>query len=142
AGLAGATAAVGGLVIGLRLAGRIRVIVKKAEALATVPVAKPNEKVTDELGALDAAVGRLTLSVDQFIRDSDILSRLPEGMLLLLPTDELLSFNNTAEILLGLPLERFRGVSLLSPAGVFPLGKGNEALARLVGDATARQHEA
>ena len=142
AGLAGAMAAVGGLAIGLRLAGRIRVIVRKAEALATLPAARPEGKITDELGALDAAMGRLTLSVDQFVRDSDILSRLPEGMLLLLPTDELLSFNNTAEILLGLPLERFRGVPLLSPAGVFPLGKGNEALARLVGDATARQQSA
>jgi signal transduction histidine kinase len=61
-------------------------------------------------------------------------------MMLLLPTDELLSFNATAEILLGLPLERFRGVPILSPAGVFPLARGNEALARLLGEATARQH--
>jgi signal transduction histidine kinase len=142
AGLAGAAAAVAGLVLGLRLAGRIRVIVKKAEALAIPPApgAAPTQKVTDELGALDAAVGRLTLSLDQFVRDSDILSRLPEGMLLLLPTNELLSFNTTAEILLGLPLERFRGVPILSPPGVFPMWKGNEALARLLGDATARQH--
>ncbi len=140
AGLAGAAAAVAGLLIGLRLAGRIRVIVKKAEALSPSPGIEAPQNVTDELGALDAAVGRLTLSVDQFVRDSDILSRLPEGMLLLLPTDELLSFNTTAEILLGLSLERFRGVPILSPAGVFPLGKGNEALAQLLGEATARQH--
>src|SRR5947199_235691 len=37
---------------------------------------------------------------------------------------------------------RFRGVPILSPAGVFPLAKGNEALARLLGQATARQHSA
>jgi two-component system, NtrC family, sensor histidine kinase AtoS len=140
AGLAGAAAAVGGLVVGLRFASRIRVIVKKAEALSPALTAGPEQHVTDELGALDAVVGRLTLSVDQFIRDSDILSRLPEGMLLLLPTDELLSFNATSEVVLGLSLERFRGVPILSPAGVFPLGKGNEALARLLGEATARQH--
>jgi two-component system sensor histidine kinase AtoS len=140
AGVAGAAAAVGGLVVGLRFASRIRVIVKKAEALFPPPIADPGQQVTDELGALDAVVGRLTLSVDQFVRDSDILSRLPEGMLLLLPTDELLSFNTTAEVVLGLSLERFRGVPILSPAGVFPLGQGNEALARLLGEATARQH--
>lgn len=140
AGLSGAAAAVGGLAVGLRLAGRIRVIVKKAEALSPPPDTKGPRKVTDELGALDAAVGRLTMSVDQFVRDSDILGRLPEGMLLLLPTDELLSFNTTAEILLGLSLERFRGVPLLSAVGVFPLGKGNEALARLLCEAAARQH--
>ena len=142
AGLSGAAAAVAGLVIGLRHAGRIRVIMKKAEALSPPPGNAAGATVTDELGALDAVVGRLTLSMDQFVRDSDILSRLPEGMLLLLPTDELLSFNATAEILLGLPLERFRGVPILSPAGVFPLAKGNEALARLLGEATARQHSA
>ena len=80
AGLAGAAAAVAGLVVGLRLAGRIRVIVKKAEALSPPTAsAQPPQKVTDELGALDAAVGRLTLSIDQFVRDSDILSRLPGG---------------------------------------------------------------
>src|SRR5262245_44201379 len=140
AGLAGAAAAVGGLAVGLRLAGRIRGIVKKAEALSPPPRSDSPQKVTDELGALDAAMGRLTLSVDQFVRDSDILSRLPEGMLLLLPTDELLSFNTTAEILLGISLERFRGVPILSPAGVFPLGKGNEALAQLLCDQAVRPH--
>src|SRR5215468_3112869 len=67
AGLAGAAAAVGGLAVGMRLAGRIRVIVKKAEAISPrMAAALPPEKVTDELGALDAALGRLTLSVDQF----------------------------------------------------------------------------
>lgn len=140
AGLAGAAAAVGGLAVGVRLAGRIRVIVRKAEALSPPPGNNSPQKVTDELGALDAALGRLTLSVDQFVRDSDILSRLPEGMLLVLPTDELLSFNTTAEVLLGLSLERYRGIPILSPAGVFPLRKGNDALARLLCDATARRH--
>ena len=142
AGLGGAAAAVAGLVVGLRLAGRIRVIVRKAEAVSPPARTEVPRKVTDELGALDAAVGRLTLSVDQFVRDSDILSRLPEGILLLLPTDELLSYNTTAEILLGLSLERFRGIPILSPVGIFPLGKGNEALARLLCEASMHQHSA
>src|SRR5262249_58026815 len=124
---------------GLRLAGRIRGIVKKAEALSPPPRSDSPQKVTDELGALDAAMGRLTLSVDQFVRDSDILSRLPEGMVLLLPTDELLSFNTTAEALLGLPLGRYRGVPLLAPTGVFPLHKGNDAIAQLLRGASSNQ---
>ncbi len=139
AGVSGAAAAVAGLAVGLRMAGRIRVIIKKAEAVSPPPATGPTQKVTDELGALDAAVGRLTLSVDQFVRDSDILSRLPEGMLLLLPTDELLSFNATAEVLLGLSLERFRGVPILALPGAFPLAKGNEPLKRLLGSATEGQ---
>ncbi len=139
AGVAGAAAAVAGLLVGGRLAGRIRVIVGKAEALSPPAGSQAVQNVTDELGALDAAVGRLTLSMDQFVRDSDILARLPEGMLLLLPAGDLLSFNRTAEILLGLSLERFRGVRILSPSGVFPMGRGNEALARLLSEATGGQ---
>ena len=123
AGLAGALAAVGGLAVGLRLAGRIRGIVKKAEAFFPPPGMKVPRKVNDELGALDEAVGRLTMSVDQFVRDSDILEWLPEGMLLLLPAGKLMSFNSTAEVLLALLLERFRGVPILSPAGIFPAGE-------------------
>ena len=139
AGLAGAAAAVAGLVVGLRLAGRIRVIVKKAEAVSRPAASEPVQKVRDELGALDAAVGRLTLSMDQFVRDSDILGRLPEGMLLLLPTGELVSFNTTAEILLGVSLERFRGEPILAPLGVFPAHKGNETLTPLLRDAMEHQ---
>ena len=142
AGLAGALAAVSGLAVGLRLAGRIRGIVEKAEAVYRQPGAAPPLKVKDEIGALDAAVGRLTLSVDQFVRDSDILGRLPEGMLLLLPSGALASFNNTAEVLLGLSLERFRGTAILSPAGIFPLAKNNHALAQLLSEATAHRHSA
>jgi signal transduction histidine kinase len=136
AALSGALAAVAGLLVGLRFAGRIRGIVRKAEALWRPERAAGPETVRDELGALDAAVGRLTLSMDRFVRDSDILARLPEGMLLLGPTGELLSFNATAEGLLEVPLEPYRGVPLLSPHGLFPVGRGNEPLARLLDDAT------
>src|SRR6266446_5574847 len=132
AGLSGAAAAVAGLVIGLRHAGRIRVIIKKAEALSPLPGSAAAETVTDELGALDAVVGRLTLSMDRFVRDSDILSRLPEGMLLLDPAGTLVSFNATAEALLDLSLEPYRGEPILSEVGAFPLASGNGRLARLL----------
>ena len=80
AALAGGIAAVGGLFVGLRFAGRIRGIMEKAEALSPmIGDAYPLPLARDELGALDAALGRLTLSMDRFVRDSDILARLPEG---------------------------------------------------------------
>src|SRR4030095_1913312 len=63
------------------------------------------------------------------------LSRLPEGMLLLGPGGDLLSFNTTAEVVLEASLERFRGTPLLSAQGLFPLADGNEQLARLLDDA-------
>jgi len=138
AAVAGALAAVGGLIVGLNLAGRIRGIVEKAEAfsphLGDEPGGRPGTTITvrDELGALDAAVGRLTLSMDRFVRDSDILARLPEGMLLLDPSGTLVSFNATAEALLDLSLDPYRGASILSNAGAFPLERGNERLARLL----------
>jgi len=134
--VAGALAAVGGLIVGLNFAGRIRGIVEKAEALSPHIGGRPQKVTTvrDEIGALDAAVGRLTLSMDRFVRDSDILARLPEGMLLLEPSGTLVSFNATAETLLDLPLERFRGEAILSDGGLFPLSGGNEPLAQLLED--------
>src|SRR5207247_5471011 len=138
AAVAGALAAVGGLLVGLNLAGRIRGIVEKAEAfsphLEGEHPGRPRQTTTvrDELGALDAAVGRLTLSMDRFVRDSDILARLPEGMLLLDPAGTLVSFNATAEALLDLSLEPYRGEPILSDVGAFPLASGNGRLARLL----------
>ena len=108
--VAGALAAVGGLIVGLKFAGRIQGIVEKADALSHLDgttTQPPVTTVRDELGALDAAVGRLTLSMDRFIRDSDILARLPEGMLLVDPAGVLVSFNATAETLLDLPSNAF-----------------------------------
>jgi len=136
AALAGALAAVGGLFVGLRFAGRIRGIVERAEALSPFMGEPYNARpARDELGALDAALGRLTLSMDRFVRDSDILARLPEGMLLLGPAGGLLQFNATAETLLGMPLERYRGAPVLSSAGPLPLGRGNAALAQVLDEA-------
>jgi len=132
AATAGALAAVAGLLVGLRFAGRIRRIIEKAEAISPAGDETPAKKVLDELGALDAVVGRLTLSMDRFVRDTDILARLPEGMLLLGVNGSLISFNATAETLLELPLEPFRGKPILSDHGPFPLAKGNEPLARLL----------
>lgn len=138
AAVAGALAAVGGLIVGLNLAGRIRGIVEKAEAFSPQMgderggLPRKPTTVRDELGALDAAVGRLTLSMDRFVRDSDILARLPEGMLLLDPAGTLVSFNATAETLLDLSLDPHRGEPILSDAGAFPLRSGNERLARLL----------
>jgi len=140
--VAGALAAIGGLIVGLSLAGRIRGIVEKAEALSPrvdeeLGVRRKPTTVRDELGVLDAAVGRLTLSMDRFIRDSDILARLPEGMLLLGPSATLVSFNTTAEALLGLSLETYRGEPILSETGALPLSAGNDSLARLLEDEVA-----
>jgi signal transduction histidine kinase len=135
--IAGALAAIGGLILGLGFTGRIRTLVERANALSQRAAGEPEPRVLDELGALDVAVGRLSLSMNQFVRDSDILGRLPGGLLLLRPTGELLSFNAAAETLLAMPLESFQGMSVLLPAGALPLAQGNEALAGLLDEAAA-----
>jgi signal transduction histidine kinase len=71
------------------------------------------------------------------VRDSDILTRLPEGMLLLGPRRELLSYNTTAEVILELTLEQYKGMSILAQQGPFPGGAANLGLARLIDEAAA-----
>jgi PAS domain S-box-containing protein len=132
AGAAGAAlvSTLAGLLVGLRYAGRIRGIVEKADAMAA-PLGGQRPRVPDELGALDAAMGRLTLSMDRFVRDRDILARLPEGMLVMELDGAILFFNATAESLLD-SLEQFRGRPILSAEGLFPMAKGNTQIARLL----------
>ena len=77
AAVGGGIAALTGLIVGLRFAGRIRGIIEKAQAISGSLQEAPRGKALDEIGALDAAVGRLTLSIDRFVCDSDILARLP-----------------------------------------------------------------
>ncbi|PYM97631.1 MAG: hypothetical protein DME07_24940 [Candidatus Rokuibacteriota bacterium] len=132
---AGALAGLGGLLLGVAWSRRIWAIVERTDAAAPSADGTPDDRVSDELGALDAAVGRLTLSMDRFISDSDILARLPAAMLLLDAARRLLVFNVTAETLLGPDLERFRGRSLLGVDGPLPVVRGNEPLADVLGQA-------
>jgi signal transduction histidine kinase len=130
AALAAVASALAGLWVGRRFSGRIRGIVEKADAMAA-PITGHRPKVVDELGALDAAMGRLTLSMDRFIRDRDILARLPEGMLVMEFDGTILFFNATAESLLD-SLEQFRGKPILAADGLFPLANGNTQMPRLL----------
>ncbi len=131
----GGLAGLGGLVLGVAWSRRIWAIVERTEAAAPTADGKPNDRVSDELGALDAAVGRLTLSMDRFISDSDILARLPAAMLLVDAARRLSVFNVTAETLLGSDLARFRGRPLLGVDGPLPVARGNEPLADVLGQA-------
>ena len=132
---AGALAGLGGLLLGVAWSRRIWAIVERTEAAAPITDGSPDDRVSDELGALDAAVGRLTLSMDRFISDSDILARLPVAMLLVDAARRLFVFNVTAESLLGSDLARFRGRPLLGVDGPLPVGRGNEPLADVLGQA-------
>src|SRR5207244_1441692 len=132
---AGGLAGLAGLALGVAWSRRIWAIVARTDAAVPSADGTPNPRVSDELGALDAAVGRLTLSMDRFISDSDILARLPAAMLLVDDARRLLVFNVTAEALLGPDLARFRGRPLLGVDGPLPVARGNEPLAGVMGEA-------
>src|SRR2546427_5345442 len=132
---AGGLAGLAGLALGVAWSRRIWAIVARTHAAVPPADGTPNPPVSDELGALHAAVGRLTLSMDRFISDSDILARLPAAMLLVDNARRLLMFNVTAETLLGPDLARFRGRPLLGVDGPLPVARGNEPLAHALGQA-------
>jgi signal transduction histidine kinase len=133
--LAGALAGLGGLLLGISWSRRIWAIVERTDAAAPTADGTPRDSVSDELGALDAAVGRLTLSMDRFISDSDILARLPVAMLLVDAANRLLAFNVTAVTLLGSDLASFRGRPLLGVNGLLPSTRDNEPLAHALAQA-------
>ena len=76
--------------------------------------------------------------MDQPVR-TDTLGRLPEWQLLVLSRGDLVSFNGTAETLLGLALQRFRGVPILAPEGLFPLERGNTHLGVVLEESAGEQ---
>jgi signal transduction histidine kinase len=133
----GLLSALVGLGLGVVLSRRIWALIHRADAAGVAGRASA-ESTSTELSALDAAVGRLTLSMDRFITDSDILARLPAAMLMIDSGGHLLSFNTTSERLLDLDLGRFAKAPLLGETGALPLGRGNGALATMLADADTR----
>jgi len=131
---AGVLAALAGLVLGVAWTRRLWAIVDRTDA-AVPAVDHAPRRVRDELGALDAAVGRLTVSMDRLISDSAILGQLPAAILVVDDARRLVSFNATAETLLGGNLARFRGHPLLGVDGALPVVQGNEPLAEVMGQA-------
>src|SRR5207244_10251647 len=115
---------------------RIRGLIPRTEALVktdTPPVPQP---ATDELGALQHVFGQLTLSIDRFVRDSEILARLPQGLLFIGPEGELVDYNSAAESILGCSLVPFTRQAVWEPAGLFPEGPENGRLKALCQQAT------
>ena len=127
-------AAVAGLALGVALSRRVWAIVERTEAAAPVVDGTPNH-VRDELGALDVAVGRLTVSMDRLVSDSAILGQLPAAILVVDDARRLVSSNATADGLLGPHLARFYGRPLLGVDGAIPVVRGNEPFAEVLGQA-------
>ena len=134
--VAGVLAALVGLGFGMLTSRRIRGLLQRAEALVQTDAPHAPQPATDELGALQQAFGQLTLSIDRFVRDSEILARLPQGLLFIGPGGELVDYNSAAESILGCSLEPFAKQAVWEPAGLFPEGPENGRLKALCQQAT------
>jgi len=126
---AGVLAGMVGLVLGAITSRRIRELIHRAELLTKTTIdLPPSNRSTDELGALQAAFGRLMISIDRFVRDSDILSHLPQGLLYLGPNGKLIDFNPGAEEILGTSLGPYSKKIVWGPDGLFSKGRDNDRL--------------
>jgi len=134
--VAGVVAALVGLVFGRLTSRRILGLLHRTEALVQTDVPQAPQPATDELGALKQAFGQLTLSIDRFVRDSEILARLPQGLLFVGPGGELVDYNSAAESILGLSLAPYAQQVLWGPTGLFPTGPENARLQALCQQAT------
>ncbi len=68
------------------------------------------------------------ISIDGFVRDSDILSHLPQGLLYLGPSGKLIDFNPGAEEILGASLDLYSKKVVWGPDGLFSEGTDNDRL--------------
>jgi len=126
---AGVLAGMVGLVLGAITSRRIRGLIYRTELLTRTSIAlPPASSATDELGALQVAFGRLKISIDRFVRDSDILSHLPQGLLYLGPSGKLIDFNPGAEEILGVSLDPYAKKVVWGSDGLFSEGPDNDRL--------------
>ena len=126
---AGVLAGMVGLVLGAITSRRIRGLIYRTELLTRTNIAlPPASSATDELGALQVAFGRLKISIDRFVRDSDILSHLPQGLLYLGPSGKLIDFNPGAEEILGVSLDPYAKKVVWGSDGLFSEGPDNDRL--------------
>lgn len=120
-----------GLGLGLVVSRRIRQLIQRAELLVgEKEIALSSPSLTDELGALEAAFGRLSMSVNRFVRDSDILAQLPQGLIFLTPDGELADFSPGTEGILGISLKPYSGRVIWGRDGLFPEGLNDSQLKR------------
>jgi signal transduction histidine kinase len=134
--VAGLLAAMVGIAFGMLTSRRIHGLIRRTEALVQTDTPHGPQPATDELGALQHAFGQLTLSIDRFVRDSEILARLPQGLLFIGPGGELVDYNSAAAGILGLPLEPYAKQVMWGPDGLFPAGPENGRLQHLCQQAT------
>ena len=126
--VAGVLAALLGLGFGVVTSRRIRELIRQTEVLVHTDAPYVPRPAADELGVLEDAFGRLTLSIDRFVRDSAILSCLAQGMLLIGRDGALVDYNTAAEGILGAALAPYAGQVIWGQDGLCPEAPDNGRL--------------
>ena len=96
-GIGGGLALLFGATLAIAIGRPIKELLEQTER--TIPVVLPRPPVTkiDELSSLSNGMNHLLLSFEKYVRISDLFDRLPEGVLALRPTGEILSANAEAQ---------------------------------------------
>ena len=100
-GIGGGLALFFGIAIAIAIGQPIKRLLERTER--TIPATLPRPPVTkiDELSSLSNGMNHLLLSFEKYVRISDLFDRLPEGVLALRPTGEILSANAEAQRMFG-----------------------------------------
>jgi two-component system sensor histidine kinase HydH len=100
-GIGGAGAILFGIILAIALGRPIRALLERTERLLPATLPRPPVKKIDELSSLSNSLNHLLLSFEKYVRASDIFDRLPEGILAVNPSGEILSANAEAQRILG-----------------------------------------
>lgn len=100
-GIGGGGALLLGIIVAIAISRPIWTLLRRTERMMPVSLPRPPVKKIDELSSLSNTMNHLLLSFEKYARVSDIFDRLPDGILAVSPTGEVLSANAEAQRIFG-----------------------------------------
>ena len=100
-GIGGGAALAFGIILAIAIGRPIRLLLERTDRLIPASLPRPPVKKIDELSSLSNSLNYLLLSFEKYARVSDIFDRLPEGILAVSPSGEILSANAEAQRIFG-----------------------------------------
>ncbi|MFQ5827581.1 MAG: nitrogen regulation protein NR(II) [Candidatus Methylomirabilia bacterium] len=111
-GVGGGLALLLGIAIAVAIVHPIRQMLGRLEQTMPSSAERPPARETDEISGLTNRLNYLLLSFEKYARATDILDRLPEGIITLSPAGEILDANAEARRILGLAPEQLVGKTM------------------------------
>jgi two-component system sensor histidine kinase HydH len=101
-----------GIALAYSISRPIRQLLRRVEEILPPSMAIPRTKKIDELADLTNTLNHLLLSFEKYAARAGLIEQLPEGLVTLSPSGEILSANPEACRILGLGPEEFAGTKL------------------------------